>query len=283
MLTRVIFIIIFVLTISVTAFPTGADQPSITHDSIAEQKTQKANDEEKNPDTINHTTAPALQESRDRGSDEDDDQKNSSWWDFTLTDGLLTLFTLGLWISSTLLWKESREHSRQMKVSLTSTRRAFVFLKHITAKPVMIRQGFDGYKEGQKWMFSPCWVNAGDTPTKNLTISIGSAVFPDEIPTDHPLRYDNVKDIPMVIGPKGAAVVGAFAIPYDTIKPLQDSQSDNLYIWGKARYDDIFGKAHRTRFCVKMLFLTQQIVGEHNIPTFIYYDRYNCSDKDCVD
>ena len=214
----------------------------------------------------------------------------------------IAVFTFTLYRATSGMLRVARDQSKDMKDSivvaqnaaeaakksaqvakdtLTSTRRAFVFLKRITVEPIMLRRGLQGYQEGQMWMFSPCWENSGDTPTINLTISINNRVFDDEIPNDFDFPYDKVKDIYMAIGPKGEAVIGAFAIPYTTIEPLQGSQISNLYIWVEAKYSDIIENPHRTCFCIKMLFLTQQIIGEHDVPTFIYYDRYNCSDEDC--
>jgi hypothetical protein len=180
----------------------------------------------------------------------------------------------------------AKDSAQVARDNLTSTRRAFVCFKNITAEPVMINSGLDGYKEAQHWMFSPCWVNMGDTPTKNLTISVNWKVFEYQIPDDYDFPYDNRPNattfIPMAIGPKGEVICGAFALHYLRIlEPLMGFQDKNLYIWGEAIYYDIFDKIHITRFCVKMVFLTQQIVGGQDKPTFIFYDRYNCYDDDC--
>jgi hypothetical protein len=180
----------------------------------------------------------------------------------------------------------AKDSAQVARDTLTSTQRAFVFLKHITVEPAMINRGLNGYKEMQHWMFSPSWVNMGDTPTKNLIISINWKVFEYNIPLDFDFPYDNrpnaTTNIPMAIGPKGEVIAGAFALHYiRIIEPLLGSQINNLYIWGEAIYDDVFNNPHITRFCVKMLFLGQQLIGKHNIPTFIFYDRYNCADEEC--
>jgi hypothetical protein len=219
----------------------------------------------------------------------------------------IAFFTWTLYRATRKLWKVSQEQSRDMKDSLaiaqeaadaakdsarvardtlTSTRRAFISLKSITAEQAMIYRGLDGHQEAQHWMFSPCWVNMGDTPTKNLSISINWKVFDYEIPKAFDFPYDNksnaTTNIPMAIGPKCEVICGAFALHYLRIlDPIMGLQNSNLYIWGEAIYDDIFDNPHCTRFCVKMIFLTQQIVGGHNNPTFIFYDRYNCYDDDC--
>jgi hypothetical protein len=219
----------------------------------------------------------------------------------------IAFFTWTLYRATRQLWKTSQEQSKDMKESLriaqevadaardsaqvardnlTSTRRAFVCFKNITAEPVMINRGLDGYKEAQHWGFNPCWVNMGDTPTKNLTISVNWKVFEYEIPKDFNFLYDDkpnaTTNIPMAIGPKGEVICGAFALHYLRIlDPIMGSQNNHLYIWGEAIYDDIFDKPHLTRFCVKMIFLTQQIVEGHDKPTFIFYHRYNCYDDDC--
>jgi len=201
---------------------------------------------------------------------------------------LIQVFLLRGTLKATKVAADAAKESAQVaRDTLTSTRRAFVSLKHITAEPVMISRGLEGDQEAQHWMFSPCWVNMGDTPTKKLTISINHKVFDNEIPPEFDFHYDNrpnaITNIPMAIGPKGEVICGAFGLHYiRIIKPLQDLQTRNLYIWGEAIYNDIFSdEIHCTRFCVKMLFLGQQIVGKHNVPTFIHYDRYNCFDEDC--
>lgn len=196
-----------------------------------------------------------------------------------ITDFLMILFTIALAFFSGLLAFVTYWQYQLSK----KTRRAFVFLKRMDFEPIMLRRGLQGNQEGQMWLFSPCWQNSGDTPTKNLTISINNAVFDYEIHKEFDFHYDNIKDIPTVIGPKAEIIFGAFAKPfYTSIEPLQGSQISNLYIWGEAKYNDVFSKKiHCTRFCIKMLFLTQQAFGGYDIPTFIYYDKYNCADEDC--
>jgi hypothetical protein len=107
----------------------------------------------------------------------------------------IALFTLTLWWATRKLWKVSQEQSRDMKESLriaqeaadaakdsaqvakttlTSTQRAFVFLKDIKFKEIRGR-GYTSMGGNYEitWLFFPCWANSGDTPTRNLTINIG--------------------------------------------------------------------------------------------------------------
>lgn len=265
----------FLLAVSIAAQTQEQIPSSGINEPPAQKETSKTNETEKN---TQEKVIPTSYPKAEQNPSPNQSNQNCFWQkflSFSLTDALLAIFTLLLFIIGCFQYKI-------LQNTLLKSR-AFVFLKEIKVEPIMLRRGLKGYKEGQMWLFSPCWQNSGDTPTKNLTISINNAVFDDAIPKPFDFPYDNIKDIRMVIGPKAEIIVGAFAKPfYTSIEPLQGSQISNLYIWGEAKYNNVFSKKrHCTRFCIKMLFLTQQIVGEYNIPTFIYYDRYNCADEDC--
>lgn len=265
-------IVVIILSFACSINALAQEQNPLINKTPAKEETSKANKTKENTqEKINSASHPKSEEV----SKKTRKVQNSFWqkfWGFSFTDSLLAIFTFILAIIGYFQYKI-------LQNTLLKSR-AFIFLKEIKFEPVMIRQGLEGYKEGQKWLLSPCWENSGDTPTKNLTISINSKVFNSEIPDDWGFPYSKIKDIPMVIGPKAEIVVGAFPVPYiNIIEPLQGSQITNLYIWGEAKYNDIFSKnIHHTRFCIKMLFLKQQIVGEYDTPTFIYYDRYNYAD-----
>ncbi len=229
----------------------------------------------------------------------------------------IAAFTLTLWWATRRLWKVSQEQSRDMKTSLTiaqeaadsakesaqvakdtltSTQRAFVFLKNIEVKQTRDLSDYSKYI----WWIFPRWQNSGNTPTENLTISVGAQIRSDELPDDFPYTYVNEhvsyvrglpyvspqKDIPLMIGPKTEIVSEPLtfsAIP--RVISFFGEGHVHIYVWGQAEYNDVFvgTPKHRTRFCVKLLFTRQKGETEDQSPlmAFTYYGKYNCADEDC--
>jgi hypothetical protein len=240
-------------------------------------------------------------------------------WLLAIFSGLLVLFTYRLWKATVGLWEVSQRQSRDMKASiavaqeaaeaakksakvadesLTSTQRAFVFLKDIKFKEIRGR----GYSPISNyiqttWQLFPIWTNSGDTPTRNLIISVNCQVFDVPLPEDFNFPYINAdrsdflsftyfatpQNVPMMIGPK--AEIGTeplvIADDHNSISYIEKSHYF-IYMWGEAKYYDIFEGTpeHIARFCVELIF-TEQMVGiirEPPLMSFHYYKKYNYAD-----
>ncbi|MGP8051128.1 MAG: hypothetical protein ACLPYB_11025 [Desulfobaccales bacterium] len=221
---------------------------------------------------------------------------------FRISDLLLVAFTFALVLCTATLAVVSIWQGQFAKKTLTSTRRAFVFLKDIELMEIR-GKGYSTYPSNDQttWLFFPRWANSGDTPTRNLTVSIGCKVTSQGLPDnfdysyiDKELSNDNglpyvipiQKDIRMMIGPK-AEILGKplkIATLEYVISTIIDGVMD-IYIWGQAEYSDIFDGTprHQTRFCVKLYFTPQrgQVGRQPPLVVPVYYGKYNCADEDC--
>lgn len=339
MLIKSVFTIIFLLTTSAIVIPTNADQLPIIHNPPTKQEAGKTTDSKENSKAqnqnstppltiINPTPSPPLQEIRENKSSQYGQEQTSSWWDFSLTDVLLAIFTCGLvivgWFQVRILRgtlkvtdgllgvaqeqsgdlkasiavaekaAEAAEDSVQVaKKSLNTTRRAYVFLKDIEVRETQGRGSMSAIQGQMRWQLFPRWQNSGDTPTRNLTISVGCKVSERELPDNFMFPYTNEelsddceyscntqRNIPMVIGPKADIITVPLLIS-ETHNDIARIMSDHLflYVWGEAKYIDVFDATltHCTRFFVKLSF-PEKFIEQ---PLLIYYEKYTCADEDC--
>jgi hypothetical protein len=221
----------------------------------------------------------------------------------------IAAFTLTLWRATVKLWKVAQDQSRDMKASiavaresadaarksvqvaentLVFTQRAFVFLNGIDFIPMNDPSDYKIIR----WKFVPRWENSGYTPTRNLNINVGCKVIDGELPDIFSFAYTNEQlsdgigypyasynNISMMIGPKSVIFSESLDIltSNDYISAIVGGNL-YLYIWGEARYNDIFSGTpdHLTRFCLKLFFIKQ--VGEGLCMSFTYYRDYNYAD-----
>lgn len=164
---------------------------------------------------------------------------------------------------------ESNSISRE---ALVAVQRAFVFQKDPTAV------GFrDAKGKTVSLSFRVAWENSGSTPTKNLTININSKSFDapphGDVFVDSQIRLDT----PVIIGPKATIYSDPAIVSAEDFAAIQSGKK-TLFVWGRARYNDIFAdtKIHRTRF-------VYQISWSSNIQAFSVsmYNRFNCADEEC--
>lgn len=202
--------------------------------------------------------------------------------------------------ATTIAANAANESAQVAKDTLTSTQRAFVFLKDIELREIrgQGKKTLPDYKQ-TTWQLSPRWANSGDTCTRNLTISVGCYISSEGIPDSFNYPYINKelshdrglpyvspqKDIPMMIGPKAEILSEPLILP--TLIEVTSFIAEghvHLYIFGEAKYNDIFDGTpeHCTRFCVKLFFTKQFSQAGERTPlmSFSYYGNYNCADED---
>jgi hypothetical protein len=231
-------------------------------------------------------------------------------WERTTSDPVafftfwLVISTIGLGISTVMLWlagekqfrharRTSIVQSRDMQDSIevarraaiatenafTLTERAFVFVRDARIeihKDPMSRQivAFAG---------KIVWENSGDTPTKNLRIHTNLRLFSTLLPGNFDFPDVNPTRASMLIGPKAAASTMPLVILAHQLKDVRDGIA-HLYMYGWAEYNDIFPgtKRHRTEFCHKWLISGDITATESFGAQFIWHDRYNGADDDCI-
>lgn len=149
---------------------------------------------------------------------------NYTWWLAVLTAGLVVTaigqgyFLLRADKTSRIAADAARKGAEVAEKSLTSTERAFVFLKYAYASPV-----FTTDKKIGGWDFHVVWENAGPTPTQHMLTYKNLLQFSGEMPLDFPFP-DIVsgsaakKTKPTFIGPKSTVDAGAQFVPLGRIE-----------------------------------------------------------------
>jgi hypothetical protein len=188
---------------------------------------------------------------------------------------LLTLVAVGVYTSLTYcLLNAERE-------SYTRVQRAFVF-------PVEF--AFRMERAKQRIGIKAVWKNGGDTPTRNLRISITEGRRKAPLPADFDFPSDDQNtygghSLPiLVLGPH-ASVSGIrrAELPLSAVSDI-NSGRDSVYLWGYARYDDVFGAPHLTRYCVQITSIETDLAGGSSDVTVAHdlCDSGNCADEECA-
>jgi hypothetical protein len=133
------------------------------------------------------------------------------------------------------------------------------------------------------------WKNGGDTPTRNLRISITQAQRDAPLPPDFEFPSDDQRiyggrPLPiLVLGPHAtASAIRHAEIPLGAIPDI-NSGKELAYLWGYARYHDVFGAPHLTRYCVQVTSIETNVAGSTSSVTgnYVPCDRGNCADEEC--
>ncbi len=189
--------------------------------------------------------------------------------------------------SNAAVLEKATESNGNAHNALVTVQRAFVFLDL-----------FDANIINNQLMIMPRWRNSGNTPTRFMTNWVNFRVFDSAPPADFPfpdidLNGNVVTEYNKYID---SSFIGPNATKYAETLTLDTASLDDVrigrrraFIWGWARYKDVFGSSHITRFCneIKMIDMPQS--QESNSPPkaqaavrFPTYGRYNCADDECV-
>ena len=173
---------------------------------------------------------------------------------------VVQVFYLGLGL------RAMRSYSQKADRNVVATQRAFVYVSGLT-----------GNSEGGNIRIIPVWSNSGTTPTRKLRIGTNwkashGELRPDDI--SYVLPPEN-----LFLGPASKAEFGAIFIPMRDIQAAIE-QRLNLYVWGRATYDDLFEgtKPHFFEFCHRV-----EVAGETPDKmrlSFTQFGSSNGSDED---
>ncbi len=166
--------------------------------------------------------------------------------------------------------------------SLESVQRAFVVYQDLGAI------GFKDIRNNKRvtFLIHPIWMNVGKTPTRELRVfvSVPKSIQPPYRDLEFEAPPKNTAFTPMVIAPEGTIRGGDQRLSAQDLIDIQTG-TKAFYIWGWARYRDIFPKtkSHTTRFCTV-------INGVFGDPSDLskpigllteFCPQYNCSDDEC--
>jgi len=157
--------------------------------------------------------------------------------------------------------------------TMVNGQRAFVFLQEFQTTAIQVGPNV-------LWYIYPIWENVGNTPARRLMLDMGCIDSREEM--HKPVDFEATSKLhPRVLGPHQHTAGGACARSAAEVAAIQ-RQSAKIYMWGTARYRDIFGDEHRTRFCI-----STQIVGDPNVPNSNPPSQIsnckwgNCDDSEC--
>jgi hypothetical protein len=217
-------------------------------------------------------------------------ERESEFWSAKFTDwllavftGFLGLFTYRLWQSTDRLWLASRD-------DLETTNRAFVsidgFEVELTTaadtKAVDVSGLPERYRSDPdlfitRFAVFPKWKNAGNTPTKNMVVRIGWRGPVGPTPPDYVYRAEPE---PFFLAPRALELGGM--VEMNGAAQLIDwswmpiGLEPTFFIWGRADYEDIFGKKHFVEWCRLLRF--ERHDGKKLRASFLQWGEYNRSD-----
>lgn len=175
------------------------------------------------------------------------------------------------------------------------TERAFVFLdgfdKEITvatdAREIKVDRIPEPYKDKPhlyitRFAVLPRWKNAGATPTRKMTVRVNWTGPVTSAPTEYTYKDS---PIPFFLGPENTELSDCIEIPCarslvdQGVSPGISPQPElMILIWGRAEYEDVFGKRHFTEWCRQVRFDAHK--GDRLSATFIQWGDYNRTDED---
>lgn len=207
----------------------------------------------------------------------------------TVATIVIAAFTIALAISTKKLWKYGKE-------SLAQTERAFVFLDGFNYElttaaesniPIEELIGMlpERYKLDRghyitRFSVQPRWKNSGNSPTKKMTIRVNWRGPIGPIPPDYVYREDSITKFfigqeavepSLFIEMPGTQAIVDWGMNPIGVEPI-------VFIWGRADYEDIFGKSHFTQWCYRVRLTDYK--GGNLSASFIQWGEYNRTDED---
>jgi hypothetical protein len=209
--------------------------------------------------------------------------------------GLITaIATIFIAAFTLTLWRSTNTHAGHME-QMVSVQRAFISVTEFIQELAVASDNIDNLNQFSaeaiaqmgdlnlrvtRFAVMPQWRNSGNTPTVNMRARV------DWLETDvrdinevgtyrggedrifvapHSETLGEVVEMPGL----GSLIQGG--LPELTIVPL-------MLIWGRADYDDIFGKSHFIEWCYRVR--PENHRGERLRVSFIQWGNYNRSDED---
>jgi hypothetical protein len=179
------------------------------------------------------------------------------------------------------LWKAGKE-------ALEATERAFVFIDGFDYELSVLadQMNQEELPEALKsvdprlyvtyFAIQPRWKNSGNTPTKSMTIQVNWRPPNGTPPVVFPYEYAK----PFFLAPGATERSEIFEMPgmnrviNDGIPGLGGNPM--TFVWGRADYEDVFGRPHFTKWCYVLRF--ERHDGEKLRAHFIQWCDHNSTD-----
>ncbi len=199
----------------------------------------------------------------------------------------VAVFTAVLWTATVGLWKSGeRQHA--------SSNRAFVYLETFYTELTSLYEtrrrgslimealpdGLDPELRVARLAVEPRWKNSGNTPTKNMRIQVN---WSRTGPPPESFSYD-ADPVPFFIGPNAVEPSEIIEMGAESANDLINNGVDHvganplMLIWGRADYEDVFGRPHFTEWCYRVRFSRHD--GQRLDCALIQWGPYNRTDED---
>ena len=109
-------------------------------------------------------------------------------------------------------------------------------------------------------------------------------IFPDLGEGGNPVDDKDKKMIPSFVGPNATTFAQNIVIPTSVLDAMRRNQA-HVFVWGWAKYQDVFDSHHITKFCNEIKILANWSEDEKSFGVLIFplYRRHNCTDEECAD
>ena len=216
--------------------------------------------------------------------------------DLKITDIIVAFFTFILALYTARLWKSTDKLWKSGEKALETTERAFVFIDGFdyeltTALDSLVgtEQMPEVYRRPEtrglfitRFACRPKWKNSGSTPTKNMRIRVHWGPSVEGVVQ----RYDSppftTSERRFFVGPqaiKSSSYIDMSAAPRALIDwsfhPVPPEPV--VLIWGRADYEDFFGKSHFVEWCYQLR-LSRPIGEERMTASFVQWGEHNRTD-----
>jgi hypothetical protein len=155
------------------------------------------------------------------------------------------------------------------KDAVLATQRAFLYVGKFNISTV-----------GDVYKVNFVWSNGGTTPTRFMRETTHIQLFKREMPKQFALYNSAERGTQMFVGPKGDSWGKSESFPATDLAAVAAHQG-HFYIWGWAKYFDIFPKTnlHITQFCTEVT----NVIYSQGTVNFVTTacKRGNCTDDEC--
>jgi len=169
---------------------------------------------------------------------------------FTIVYASVSIFQLRV------LHQQAKTMNKQSEIMVSQLiigQRAWFVVKGVNYEEVKVGQGV-------KILISV--INSGNTPVLNGTIHSNMGFREKPVPVPMPFNVPTDAELStIVVGPKSEMnhIIQAPVALTEEVVSLFDQKRIRLYAWGVIKYDDVFGRPHKTEFCVVSRVGTRQM------------------------
>jgi hypothetical protein len=135
-----------------------------------------------------------------------------------------------------------------------------------------------------RFAMQPRWKNAGNTPTKNMTLKVNREYFDEGLPPDFAYEYGDSSIVHRFLASK-ATEPSEFIETNPTLvnnvinNGLPIVKGDpSIFIWGRADYKDAFDKSHFVEWCYRVRF--DRPPDGRLRASYTQWGKYNRTDQD---